>query len=431
MTPMAIAAPAAPPADPTTAPAGSGGSDAEGIAAFASLLGAAIDQALGDAEAGTPDGVGEATAAEGADALLLGEVLAEGDDLADGEAPTEAPVDEVSLLAALPPAPLGLRRTAEATTAAGTVETSEGPDAIVATAPAIAAEPADATSTGIVPLDEGADPSPALASEAQADATTATAQGAAGTVTTPASPAADGRTTDPTGTPGTASGVDTATATATSATPAESAATAAATDGADGADGADISAATSTSTPDADAVDAPTLATGPVEPTTSGRSTGRVTAATGQPAVPTTPEPPATQVASAVAALRRRGDGEYVATLDLHPAELGRVRVELEVRAGVVNVTMTPEQAGTRALLTQGIEDLRAALEQGGLDAGQLDVSQQDHPGDQPQDQADQSGHPAGRPAGRPAGEATAIAVPLPTSATPTASPADGLDVRL
>ncbi len=425
MTPMAIAAPAAPPADPTAAPTGSGGSDAEGIAAFASLLGAAIDQALGDAETGTPDGVGEATAAEGADALLLGEVLTEGDDLADGEAPTEAPVDEASLLAALPPAPLGLRRTAEATTAEGTVETSEGPDAIVATAPAIAAEPADATSTGIVPLDEGADPSPALASEAQADATTATAQGAAGTVTTPASPAADGRTTDPTGTPGTASGVDTASATATSATPAEADATAAATDG------ADISAATSTSIPDADAVDAPTLATGPVEPTTSGRSTGRVTAATGQPAVPTTPEPPATQVASAVAALRRRGDGEYVATLDLHPAELGRVRVELEVRAGVVNVTMTPEQAGTRALLTQGIEDLRAALEQGGLDAGQLDVSQQDHPGDQAQDQADQSGHPAGRPGGRSAGEGTAIAVPLPTSATPTASPADGLDVRL
>ena len=81
------------------------------------------------------------------------------------------------------------------------------------------------------------------------------------------------------------------------------------------------------------------------------------------------------QLASAVAAMQRRGDGEYVASLDLHPAELGRVRVEIEIRAGVVNVQVAAEQAGTRGLLNDQLADLRAALEQGGMDAGQLDVA--------------------------------------------------------
>ncbi|WP_370327641.1 flagellar hook-length control protein FliK [Euzebya sp.] len=89
------------------------------------------------------------------------------------------------------------------------------------------------------------------------------------------------------------------------------------------------------------------------------------------------PEPPSTQLASAVAALRRRGDGEYTASLDLHPAELGRVRIDLEVRAGVVHVQMAAEQTGTRALLASQLADLRTALEQGGMDAGSLDVSQE------------------------------------------------------
>lgn len=171
---------------------------------------------------------------------------------------------------------------------------------------------------------------------------------------------------------------------------------------------------------------APTGLTAPVEPTTGHtRSAGPAAPPAGPPA-PLDPGPPASQLASAVAALRRRGDGEYVATLDLHPAELGRVRVEVEVRAGQVNVQVSAEHAGTRSLLQTGLDDLRAALQQGGLDAGQLDVSQQGWGGPE-QDPGTPSGHDG--PTGT-ATEEAADPVVRPVTVPLTTIDA-GLDVRL
>ena len=161
----------------------------------------------------------------------------------------------------------------------------------------------------------------------------------------------------------------------------------------------------------------------PVVPTTV-----TTTAAPTAPSAGTVPPqvPVAGQLASAVAAMQRRGDGEYVASLDLHPAELGRVRVEIEIRAGVVNVQVAAEQAGTRGLLHDQLADLRAALEQGGMDAGQLDVASHGfgHDSDDDDAGADRSGRP----------EATSTA-PSPLSPIPSPTlvdlPSGRIDVRL
>lgn len=161
----------------------------------------------------------------------------------------------------------------------------------------------------------------------------------------------------------------------------------------------------------------------PVAPTTV-----TTTAAPTAPSAGTAPPqvPVAGQLASAVAAMQRRGDGEYVASLDLHPAELGRVRVEIEIRAGVVNVQVAAEQAGTRGLLHDQLADLRAALEQGGMDTGQLDVASHGfgHDRDDGDGGADRSGPP----------EATSIASsPLSPIPSPTLVdlPSGRIDVRL
>lgn len=132
------------------------------------------------------------------------------------------------------------------------------------------------------------------------------------------------------------------------------------------------------------------------------------------------------QLASAVAAMQRRGDGEYVASLDLHPAELGRVRVEIEIRAGVVNVQVAAEQAGTRGLLNDQLADLRAALEQGGMDAGQLDVASHGFGDnvDHDDDRTDSSGRTDATDAA-----STALS-PLP-SPTLVDLPSGRIDVRL
>lgn len=85
----------------------------------------------------------------------------------------------------------------------------------------------------------------------------------------------------------------------------------------------------------------------------------------------------ADQVAAAVASLRRQGDGSYEASIDLHPAELGRVRVLLQVSGATVDVSVAAEQHSTRSLLSSELDHLRDALSEGGLTAGDLDVRQE------------------------------------------------------
>ncbi len=143
------------------------------------------------------------------------------------------------------------------------------------------------------------------------------------------------------------------------------------------------------------------------------------------PAPPPPPPAPEQQVAAAVAALRRRGEGRYAASFELQPGELGRVRVDVEVTGSTVHVMVRAEQAGTRGLLTEALDQLRVALEQGGLDAGSLDVAREGFADDR---RALTGQQPDGRPY-HPRGAAAETTVPRLPSRPTRSVPTDRLDV--
>jgi hypothetical protein len=97
------------------------------------------------------------------------------------------------------------------------------------------------------------------------------------------------------------------------------------------------------------------------------------------PAVPTPAPaatlPPAVQLAMHLAPLRTAPDGTHRLTVRLHPAELGRVEVRVEVRDGVVSVLLTPGVDATRDLLREALGDLRRDLAGQGFQSATLDVA--------------------------------------------------------
>ena len=89
------------------------------------------------------------------------------------------------------------------------------------------------------------------------------------------------------------------------------------------------------------------------------------------------PPPPATpveQVVRAVAPLRQLADGTHSILLELRPADLGVVRVELSLAGGVVHLGLQADTEGTSQLLRAALPELRAQLDNAGLVAGRLDV---------------------------------------------------------
>jgi hypothetical protein len=94
--------------------------------------------------------------------------------------------------------------------------------------------------------------------------------------------------------------------------------------------------------------------------------------------VPATPAPEpravAQQVVRAVVPLRKLPDGTHRVVLELRPAELGTVRVELSVDAGTVHVGMRADTPGTDALLHAALPEVRAQLDAAGLAAGRVAV---------------------------------------------------------
>lgn len=100
------------------------------------------------------------------------------------------------------------------------------------------------------------------------------------------------------------------------------------------------------------------------------------------PAPTPAPATPAAQVVRAVAPLRNLGDGNHNVVLELHPAELGAVRVELTLNAGIVHLGLQAEHAATGQLLRSALPELRSQLDAAGLVAGRLAVdSGQSGPG--------------------------------------------------
>lgn len=96
--------------------------------------------------------------------------------------------------------------------------------------------------------------------------------------------------------------------------------------------------------------------------------------ATGQPAGSLFPEPVHQQVYTAVSPLLRGADGSYGIQLNLHPDDLGAVRVNVDVRHGEISIQMHATDPAARDALRNGLSDLRQQLEDQGLRAGSMNV---------------------------------------------------------
>lgn len=81
-----------------------------------------------------------------------------------------------------------------------------------------------------------------------------------------------------------------------------------------------------------------------------------------------------TQLVEAVEPLRHRADGSYDITLELHPAELGAVRVRAVLENGTIQLHIQAERATTQDMLQNSLANLRTALDDAGLNTGQLSV---------------------------------------------------------
>ena len=133
----------------------------------------------------------------------------------------------------------------------------------------------------------------------------------------------------------------------------------------------------------------------------------------------------AAQLVERVGALRRGDDGDYELTLQLEPADLGRLELRVRLEGGVVHIQVGAHASGTTDIVRRSLPQLRAALADAGLTAGSLDVGTH-------------TGHAGGgRGHDAPARPGTVVAPsPLPrpaaTRPTPTRShAANGVDVLL
>lgn len=108
-------------------------------------------------------------------------------------------------------------------------------------------------------------------------------------------------------------------------------------------------------------------------PTTAPAPATTGTAAASTPA-PATPAPLAQQLVEHVTPLAGGPDGTHELTIELRPASLGRVQLEVTLQDGVLHVLVQADDPGSRRLLAQSLTDLRAALTEAGVTAGQLDV---------------------------------------------------------
>lgn len=142
-------------------------------------------------------------------------------------------------------------------------------------------------------------------------------------------------------------------------------------------------------------------------------------AVSGAPAAGTTPPVApaavAQQLVEHVSPLVQGPDGTHDLTIELRPATLGLVRLEVTLEDGTLHVRVHAEDPASRRLLAQSLTDLRTALTDAGIDAGRLDVGdpggRHDPSGGAPGD------HAPGRPTVPPASASDA-----PTRRNPTAS---------
>lgn len=144
---------------------------------------------------------------------------------------------------------------------------------------------------------------------------------------------------------------------------------------------------------------------------------------------PATPAAVADQIVSAVVPLHGRGDGRHEVTLELRPESLGAIRVELSVEHQTVHLTLHAVEPATAALLDRALPDLRSALADAGLHAGQVGVGAGDGGTGQRRNADDGPPSRAGHRARRtPVTAASSVAAASPPA---TAHAAGRLDVLL
>ena len=123
----------------------------------------------------------------------------------------------------------------------------------------------------------------------------------------------------------------------------------------------------------------------------------------GQPQPAATPQAVHRQVSDALLGVRARGDGTHRMTLELHPADLGQVTVEVRIHAGAVSINLGSANDEARRSLSQALPQLRAELADAGLGGASVSVGA-DSSGGSAAHQNGTSGHPAaGTTSGSPA----------------------------
>ena len=73
--------------------------------------------------------------------------------------------------------------------------------------------------------------------------------------------------------------------------------------------------------------------------------------------------------------LRTTPNGTYTLRLELKPPELGRVEMRVEMKDGVLSASIHADHEGSAQLVRDALSDLRDLLNAGGLQTGELTVS--------------------------------------------------------
>lgn len=146
-------------------------------------------------------------------------------------------------------------------------------------------------------------------------------------------------------------------------------------------EGADVTPRTASTlgVPDSTSTGAPprtAAAPGPV----AGEPSTAAAGPSGRTSEPTDPPPGLRAVELAelgdrLGATLRRGERVQTLSIQLHPAELGAIKVEARLVDGVTHVTFTPDSSAATERLASTLSDLRHQLTRAGVDVGDLDLS--------------------------------------------------------
>lgn len=142
---------------------------------------------------------------------------------------------------------------------------------------------------------------------------------------------------------------------------------------------------------------------------------------------------PWSQLATVIKPLRQLPDGTHRLSLQLRPAELGAVHLEVAVEDGQLSVRAMAESISSRDVLASAMPELREELVRSGIDVGSLDVGEHTSDGATSGggDLSDPTPWAPGGGEARPAAEASAAPAATPDPAPTSAGAPGHLDLNL